>query len=54
MDDALHDREADAGTFEILRAMQPLEHAEELVGVSHIEAGAIVADKDDLFAADLA
>src|SRR3984893_598528 len=54
MDDALHDREADAGAFEILRAMQPLEHAEQLVGVSHIEASTIVADEDDLFTAYLA
>jgi hypothetical protein len=28
LDDALNDGEADAGTFELLRAMQPLKHAE--------------------------
>src|ERR1700738_4329927 len=28
MDDALHDRTPDAGAFEIIRALQPLDHAE--------------------------
>src|SRR6202171_3448951 len=35
LDDALHDRQADAGAFEILDAMQALEYAEQLVGVLH-------------------
>jgi hypothetical protein len=33
--------------------MQPLEHAEQLVGILHVETGAIVADKDRSFAAVL-
>src|SRR5581483_8570192 len=50
-DDALHDRQADAGAFKILRAMQPLEHPEQLVDVLHVEADAVVADEEDLLAA---
>ncbi len=45
LDDALHDRQADAGAFIFLRAVQPLEDAEELVGVAHVETGAVVADE---------
>ena len=41
-DDTLDDGEADAGAFELRVAMQPLEHAEQLVRASHVEAGAVV------------
>src|SRR5262245_31270241 len=51
--DALCDGQAHAGAFEILGAVQPLEDAEQLVGVLHVEAGAIVADKADMCAANL-
>ena len=54
LNDALDDRQADAGALEILRAMQPLEHAEQLVGVAHVETGAIVANKEHAFAAAVA
>ena len=44
MDDALRDGEADAVAVEILGAMQALEHAEQLAGKGHVEAGAVVGD----------
>src|SRR5690606_7558033 len=43
IDDALHRGEANARAGEFVHAMQALEGAEQLVGVLHIEAGAIVA-----------
>src|SRR3954468_19075945 len=50
---ALHDAadvgEADPGALELLVAVQALEDAEELVGVLHVEADAVVPDAvDDL------
>src|ERR1700730_17420380 len=54
LDNALDDRQAHASAFEILRAMQSLEYAEQLVGILHVEASAIVADKEDLFVGDFA
>src|ERR1700674_866074 len=54
LDDALHDRQADAGAFEILRAMQPLKHAEKLVGILHVEADAVVANEEHLLLAVIA
>src|SRR5579859_4226267 len=47
LDDARNGGQADAGAFKFLGAMQPLEHAEEFAGIFHIEAHAVVADKDD-------
>src|SRR5436190_141700 len=44
-DDALHGREADAGAGKFFGRMQPLKRAKELVGVGHVEAGAVVADE---------
>ena len=41
--DALHRRQADAGAREVVGAVQALEHAEQAVGVAHVEAGAVVA-----------
>src|SRR5438477_565822 len=49
VDDALHDGQADARAFVILGAVQPLEDAEEFVGILHIETHAVVFDKVDLF-----
>src|SRR5262245_9937420 len=41
--DALHDGEAHAVALELGFAVQALEHAEELAGMAHVEAGAVVA-----------
>src|SRR5450755_2866191 len=46
VDDALHGGEADAGALELELAVQPLKGAEELVGVLHVEAGAVVANEE--------
>jgi hypothetical protein len=43
--------QGDGRAFEILRAMQPLKHAEKLVGISHVAADAVVADEEDLLPA---
>lgn len=48
-DDALDDRQADAGAFKFLGAVQALEDAEQFVGVFHIETDAVVADENDGF-----
>src|SRR6267143_4174435 len=40
--DSLDDRETDSRALEFLRAVQPLEHAEQFVGVAGVEAGAVV------------
>src|ERR1700677_2260324 len=53
MYDAMHDGEADAGSFEVLRAMQPLEHAEQLADISHVEADPVITDPEHPFAVDL-
>src|SRR6266478_4630077 len=47
MDDALYRCQTDARAFELGRLMQPLERAEQLGGVGHIESGSVVADKVD-------
>ena len=44
--DAAHRGQADARAFEFARAMQALEGLEQLVGVVHVEAGAIVLDAE--------
>ena len=41
--DPLHGRQADAGAFEVVRRVQALEGAEQLVRVGHVEARAVVA-----------
>ena len=46
VEDALYGRQPNPGALEVLGAMQPLEHAEQLVGVLHAEADAVVADED--------
>src|SRR6266545_7856263 len=45
-DDAADRREADAGAFELRRGVQSLEHAEQLVRVLHVEAGAVVPNQE--------
>jgi len=47
VDDALYGRETDSGAFEFLGAVEPLEHAEQLVGVLHVKADAVILDKVD-------
>src|SRR5580704_17810345 len=42
-DDPLDGGESDPGSLEFLNGMQALKHAEELSGMRHVEAGAIVA-----------
>src|SRR5690606_30288627 len=41
--DALHERKADAGARELRVGVQALERAEKLVGITRLEAGAVVA-----------
>ena len=45
-----HVGQADAGAGIVLHAVQALEYAEQLVGIGHVEAHAIVADADLGFA----
>src|SRR6266704_3710241 len=42
VDDPLHRSEADAGPGKLLRRVEPLERAEQLVGVRHVEPHPIV------------
>lgn len=44
-DDAAHIGQANARPFEFFRAMQALEDTEQFVGVIHVEADAVIADK---------
>src|SRR5262245_66442147 len=44
-DDPLHSHEPDARARELADGMQALEGYEELVGVRHVEADAVVADE---------
>src|SRR5579863_859262 len=41
--DPVHDRKSDARALELLHGMQPLEDAEELRRIAHVEAHAVVA-----------
>src|SRR6202022_1785057 len=43
MDDPLHNGQSNAGSFEFIGAMQPLEHAKEFVCVLHVKSGSVVA-----------
>src|SRR4029077_2984931 len=54
LNDALDDGEADASAFKIFRSVQPLKNFEQLVGVLHVKAGAVVAHEERLLAADSA
>ena len=47
MYDPLNGGQADAGSLEFFEAVETLERAEELIGVSHVETGAVVADEID-------
>src|ERR1700704_2674667 len=50
MNNSLHDRQANAGAFELVCAMQSLEHAEELVLILHVKTCSVVANEIDLLA----
>src|SRR5439155_1129550 len=41
------DRQAHARTFKLVRAVQTIEHLEELVRVRHVEPDAVVSDEVD-------
>src|SRR5665647_528263 len=49
-DDALHGGQTDTRAFELAGRVQPLEGAEELVGIGHVEAGAVVAHEEGALA----
>ena len=58
LDDAPHVGQADGRPFELVFGMQPLKHAEQFVGVLHVEARPVVANKNPglrlcLLAADM-
>jgi hypothetical protein len=53
VDNALHDGQPYAGSLVLLSPVQPLEHAEQLVGVLHVEAGAIIFDVVSVLAVEL-
>ena len=42
LDDALDDRKPHPRSVELLRTVQPLEYAEQFVGVPPVESGAVV------------
>src|SRR5665213_514831 len=48
VDDALHNRQADACAFKFFRRMQPLENAEKFVHVFHLKTRAVVFNEIDI------
>src|SRR5688572_25125607 len=52
-DDAAGERESDAGSHELLHAVQALEYSKQLVHVRHVEADAVVAHDVNTFGAGL-
>ncbi len=48
-DDALDDGQPDAGAGKFFLGVQALEGCEELIGIAHIETGAIVSHIKDAF-----
>ena len=47
MDNALDNGQPHSGTLKFFFSMEPLEHAEQLVRVFHIESHAVVLDEID-------
>src|SRR5690242_20838900 len=47
LDDALRQGQPDAGALELVGAMQPLKHAEQLVDVAHVEPHPVVPHEVD-------
>src|SRR5258705_8580115 len=41
-DNPMHDREPDTGAAELVVSVQALKNGEQLVGVAHVESGAVV------------
>src|SRR5436189_1475447 len=54
VDDPLHNRQTNARTVVLVGAVQALEHPEKFANVLHIKAYAVVLDKIDALAIDLA
>src|ERR1700694_2516945 len=50
MNNSLHDRQADAGSFEFVCAMQSLKYPEKLVSILHFKTRPVIADKINIFA----
>jgi hypothetical protein len=48
LDDAADGGQADAGAFEFVVPVQALEHPEQLAGIAHVEADAVVPNEDVL------
>jgi hypothetical protein len=46
LSNALADRQSDAGSGYLGWAVQPLEKAKDLIGIVHVEAAAIVLDRN--------
>jgi hypothetical protein len=49
VDDALDDGQTDAVAGELVRAMQTLERAKQLIGVFHVKSGPVVTNEIGLF-----
>jgi hypothetical protein len=49
VDDTSDVGEPDTGAVKLGRAMQTLEDTEKLVGICHVKANAVVADKEHVF-----
>src|SRR5881394_4631177 len=47
LDDALRQGQPHAGALEFVRPMEPLKHAEQLVGIAHVEPDAVIAHEVD-------
>ena len=47
LNDALHDGETGAGSFILFLAVEALKNAEQLSGIVHIKARAVIPDKID-------
>jgi hypothetical protein len=57
VNDPLHNRQADAGAFKFVRAVEALKDAEQFVRIPHVKTGPVVAHEIDVlvllkFAAD--
>src|SRR6185369_7079789 len=52
-DDPLHSSEADAGSFEFLGGVQPLEDAKQSPGIGHVKAGTVIAQDEGFSAGEI-
>jgi hypothetical protein len=46
VDDALNGRQADSGTFKLLRPMQALKDAKQLIDILHVKSDTVVPYED--------